>query len=210
MALALQKGETPSPDVQSRLLPRLLGEKALSEAGYLRILDFGRANRLSLAFFGELSCRLQVLDASDDLVAKAREIRKQADEAQPASVTPDSFEALFPEIAGQRFDLILMWDAINLLPASALPAFLAFIGRHGHEHFRGHGFMLHKRNVESAVRHLGIIDASTLRVINVEPVTLYLHTRKSVNESLAPMAIDHGVLHSDGRAEFLFRGTTAS
>ena len=53
----------------------LLGEKALSEAGHLRILDFGRANRLSLAFYSELSCRLQVLDASDDLVAKATEIR---------------------------------------------------------------------------------------------------------------------------------------
>ena len=102
-----------------------------------------------------------------------------------------------------------MWDTINLLPASALPPFLAFIGRHGNDHFRGHGFMLHKRSVESAVRHLGIIDASTLRVITAEPVTLYLHTRKSVNESLAPMAIDHGVLHSDGRAEFLFRGATA-
>lgn len=209
MALALRKRETPVPDVQSRLLPMLLGEKALSGAGHLRILDFGRANRLSLAFFSDLSCRLQVLDASDDLIATALEIRQRADEELPATITPDSFEALFPEIAGQRFDLILMWDTVNLLPASALPAFLAFIGRHGHDHFRGHGFMLHKRSVESAVRHLGIIDASALRVINTEPVTLYLHTRKSVNESLAPMAIDHGVLHSDGRAEFLFRGASA-
>lgn len=208
MALALRKRETPTPDVQSRLLPMLLGEKAVAAAGHLRILDFGRANQLSLAFFSGLACRLQVLDASDALVATAKEIRASAEEEQAVEVTPDSFEALFPEVAGQRFDLVLMWDMINLIPARALPAFFGFIGRHGNDGFRGHGFMLHKRSVESAVRHLGVIDASTLRVIRIEPASLYLHTRKYVNESMTPLAIDHGVLHSDGRAEFLYRGTT--
>lgn len=209
MALALRKRETPSTDVQSRLLPMLLGERALDSVQHLRILDFGRANRLSLAFFSGLTCRLQVLDASDALIAKAREVRAAAENDQPVEITPESFESLFPEVVGQRFDLVLMWDMINLLPARALPAFFHFISHHGSDTFRGHGFMLHKRSVESAVRHLGLMEASTLRVIGTEPASLYLHTRKYVNESMAPLAIDHGVLHSDGRAEFLFRGAAA-
>lgn len=187
----------------------LLGDKALEAAEHLRILDFGRANRISLAFFGGLSCRLQVLDASDALITQAREIRAAADTDNPPEITPDSFEALFPEIAGQRFDLVLLWDMINLIPARALPAFFDFIHRHGNTGFRGHGFMLHKRNVESAVRHLGVVDASTLRIISSDPTSLFLHTRKYVNESMTPLAIDHGVLHSDGRAEFLFQDAAA-
>ncbi|MFN2327763.1 MAG: hypothetical protein ABR612_02520 [Chromatocurvus sp.] len=205
MALALRKRPPPTPDLQSRLLPMLLGETALSATRHLRILDFGRANRHSLAFYSELPCRLQVLDASDILIAKAKEIRADAEGDKPAEVTADDFDAAFPEIAGQGFDLVLLWDMLNLVPARALPALLGFIRRHTNDGFRGHGFMLHKRSVESAVRHLGVTDASTLRVVATDPASLYLHTRKYVNDSMSPLTIDHGVLHSDGRLEFLFR-----
>jgi len=66
-----------------------------------------------------------------------------AEAEPPVEITPESFEALFPEIAGQRFDLVLVWDMINLLPARALPAFFAFISRHANDTVRRHGFMLH-------------------------------------------------------------------
>lgn len=210
MALALRKRDTRPADVNSRLLPMLLGEKALASSGHLRILDFGRANRLSLGFFSEMSCRLQVLDASESLIGQARKTQSAAEDEPPPEATPDTFDALFPEVAGQRFDLILLWDMINVVPAGALPAFFGFIARHAGDGFRGHGFMLHKRNVESEMRHLGLVDAGTLRMISSDPTSLFLHTRKYVNESMAPLAIDHGVLHGDGRAEFLFRGATAS
>lgn len=210
MALALRKRQPETPDLQSRLLPMVLGETALSTTGHLRILDFGRANRHSLTFYSELSCRLQVLDASDTLIAKAKEIRANGEGEEPAEVTADDFDASFPEIAGQGFDLVLLWDMINLVPARALPALLGFIRRHTNDGFRGHGFMLHKRNVESAVRHLGVTDAATLRVVGTDPASLYLHTRKYVNDSMAPMTIDHGVLHSDGRLEFLFRNASSA
>ena len=210
MALPLKKREPPSTEVASRLLPMLLGESALSTDRHLRILDFGRANRRSLSFFSAVPCRLQVLDASDALIASARDMRARTDEEDAPEPTADTFAALFPEISGQRFDLVLTWDMVNLVPARGLPAFFDFIHRHGGDGFRGHGFMLHKRSVESAVRHMGIINAETLQVMETEPVSLYLHTRKYVNDCMHPMAIDHGVLHSDGRAEFLFRAPALS
>lgn len=204
MALALRKHQPPTSDLQSRLLPMVLGDTTLSTTAHLRILDFGRANRFSLTFYSGLSCRLQVLDASDILIVRAKEIRAAAEDDNPPEITADDFDALFPEITGQGFDLVLLWDMINLVPARALPALFGFIRRHANPAFQGHGFMLHKRNVESAVRHLGVTDASTLRIIGTDPASLYLHTRKYVNESMSPLAIDHGVLHSDGRLEFLF------
>lgn len=208
MALALRKRQPATPDLQSRLLPMVLGENALSAANHLRILDFGRANRVSLRFYSELSCRLQVLDASETLIAKAKDILAAAEGDTPAEVTADDFDAAFPEIAQQGFDLVLLWDMINLVPARALPALSGFIHRHANEGFRGHGFMLHKRNVESAVRHLGVTDAATLRVVGTDPASLFLHSRKYVNDCMHPMTIDHGVLHSDGRLEFLFGGAS--
>lgn len=187
----------------------VLDETALTATRHLKILDFGRANRISLAFYSAVSCRLQVLDASDTLIVKAREIRAAAQDENPAEITADDFDALFPEIAEQGFDLILLWDMINLVPARALPALFSFIQRHSNSGSLGHGFMLHKRNVESEVRHLGVIDAATLRVIGTDPASSYLHTRKYVNECMSPLTIDHGVLHSDGRLEFLFSGAPA-
>ncbi len=205
MALALRKRETQTAQVSSRLLPMLLGEKALAQTDHLRVLDFGRANRCSLGFFSGLSCRLQVLDASDSLIAGTKNMQTAGGDETAPDVTADAFDALFPEVAGQRFDLILLWDIINLIPARALPAFFDFLAHHAEDGFRGHGFMLHKRNVVSELRHLGLIDAATLALADTEPVSLFLHTRKYVNECMAPLAIDHGVLHGDGRAEFLFQ-----
>jgi len=208
MALALRKRPSTPSELQSRLLPMVLGESALSVTEHCRILDFGRANRVSLSFYSELSCRLQVLDASETLIAKAKDIRAAAESDTPVEVTADDFDAAFPEIAQQGFDLVLLWDMINLVPASALPALLDFIHRHANDGFRGHGFMLHKRNVESTVRHLGVTNAAALRVVATDPASLFLHSRRYVNDCMHPMTIDHGVLHSDGRLEFLFRGAS--
>lgn len=208
MALALRKRQPAISDLQSRLLPMVLGDSALSARSHLRILDFGRANHISLRFYSELSCRLQVLDASETLIATANDMRAGAEDDTPSEVTADHFDAAFPEIAQQRFDLVLLWDVINLVPAYALPALFGFIHRHANDGFHGHGFMLHKCNVESAVRHLGVTDAATLRVLGTNPATLFLHSRKYVNDCMQHMAIDHGVLHSDGRLEFLFRGAS--
>jgi len=186
--------------LRSRLLPRLLGTERLEKLGTPRVLDFGRANPDSLGYFSEHPCRLQVLDAAGTLRPLATRPR-QAD-SPVASVA--AFAGLFPELAGQRFDIVLLWDSISLLPVGDLPAFFRFLGEHLHDGCRGHGFILHKRTVEPRLRHFGIGAEDSLRLLAEEPATLHLHHRRAVNEAMAPLAIAHAVLHGDGRQEILF------
>ncbi|KGE03126.1 hypothetical protein [Pseudohaliea rubra] len=186
--------------LRSRLLPRLLGAERLEKLGAPRILDFGRANADSLSYFGNHPCRLQVLDAADALQSLAA--RPRDADSQPA--TPDDFAALFGELAGQRFDIVLLWDCINILPLADLPAFFRFLGEHLHDGCRGHGFILHKRTVEPRLRHFGVAGEDVLRLIAEQPMTLHLHNRKAINEAMVPLTIEHAVLHGDGRQEILF------
>jgi hypothetical protein len=187
--------------LRSRLLPRLLGAERLEKLGTPHVLDFGRANADSLGYFSNHPCRLQVLDAAETLLPLAK--RPRDADTPPATVA--EFDALFPELAGQRFDIVLLWDCINLLPVGDLPAFFRFLGEHLHDGCRGHGFILHKRTVEPRLRHFGICAEDTLRLIAEQPLTLHLHNRKAINEAMDPLAIEHAVLHGDGRQEFLFR-----
>ncbi|MHA7815985.1 MAG: hypothetical protein ACX93N_05880 [Pseudohaliea sp.] len=187
--------------LRSRLLPRLLGTERLEKLGTARVLDFGRANADSLGYFSNHPCRLQVLDAADTLRPLAE--RPQDEDSPPAAVA--EFDTLFPELAGQRFDIVLLWDCINLLPVGDLPAFFRFLAEHLHDGCQGHGFILHKRTVEPRFRHFGICAEDTLRLIEEQPLTLHLHNRKVINEAMLPLAIEHAVLHGDGRQEFLLR-----
>ena len=187
--------------LRSRLLPRFLGAERLEKLGTPRVLDFGRANADSLRYFSDHPCRLQVLDAADTLLPLAS--RPRDADSPPATVA--DFDALFPELGGQRFDIVLLWDCINILPVGDLPAFFRFLGEHLHDGCQGHGFILHKRTVEPQLRHFGVCAEDSLRLIAEQPMTLHLHNRKAINEAMAPLAIEHAVLHGDGRQEFLFR-----
>jgi hypothetical protein len=204
MALALRKHESPPAELSSRLLPRLLGEESPLAGDHSRILDFGRAHPLSLAFYSETSCRLQILDASDTLRTGLAPAGPGDDGGEAPAIGTEDFSRLFPELTDQHFDLILLWDTLNLLPSRALQGFFAFLGRHAAPGFIGHGFMLHKQNVASELRHFGVCDAGTVRIVRREALPLFLHTRKAVNEAMLPLSIGQAVLHSDGRSEFLF------
>lgn len=200
MAIASARRED-SGILRSRLLPRLLGAERLEKLGTPRVLDFGRANADSLRYFSDHPCRLQVLDAADTLLPLAS--RPRDADSPPAAVA--DFDALFPELGGQRFDIVLLWDSINILPVGDLPAFFRFLGEHLHDGCQGHGFLLQRRTVEPRLRHFGVCAEDSLRLIAEQPMTLHLNNRKAITEAMAPLAIEHAVLHGDGRQEFLFR-----
>jgi hypothetical protein len=206
MALALRKHDSPPAELSSRLLPRLLGAESPLAAERSRILDFGRAHPLSLAFYSETSCRLQILDASDTLRSALAPVGDADSDGEARAFDAGDFFRCFPELNGKQFDLILLWDTLNLLPSRALRGFFAFLARHAAPDFIGHGFMLHKQNVASELRHFGVCDAGTMRIVRREAMPLFLHTRKAVNEAMLPLGISQAVLHSDGRSEFLFGG----
>ncbi|MFT7286197.1 MAG: hypothetical protein ACI87W_000301 [Halieaceae bacterium] len=197
-----RRAARPEP-IASRLLPGILDEEKLEALGTLNILDFGRANSASLELFNRYSCRLCVLDAADTLLEWSESIvtREELPSLQQMQL---ELERLLEGMGDYRYDLVFLWDTLNHLHAHALPAFAGILRRHVTTGFRGHGFMLHKRGTEQELRHLGLANEGLIKVLDQSPAKLHMHTRKAVNESLgAELQINHGVLHGDGRLEFL-------
>ena len=116
----------------------------------------------------------------------------------------DSKDSVLSAIGEYRYDLVFLWDTLNHLHPHALSAFAGFLRRHVTAEFQGHGFMLHKRGTEQLLRHMGLASTDLIAVHEQLPATLFSHNRKVVNEALgAELQIKHGVLHGDGRLEFV-------
>lgn len=194
----------PPPPLGSRLLPKMLDEQKLASKGTLNILDFGRANSASLEYFNQFSCRLCVLDAAEPLLAWSQKLAARMDD-------PPSEQQLYLELVGvldalgeRRYDLVFLWDTFNHIHEAALPAFAQLLRRHVTPDFCGHGFMLHKRGTEQQLRVMSLAGGSHIAVQSASPATLHAHNRRVLNDALgSELQIDHGVLHGDGRLEFL-------
>ena len=190
----------------------MLDERRLATIGTLNILDFGRANSASLEFFNQFSCRLCVLDAAEALLDWSGSIAGRADE--PPSVAQMQLELsnLLGPIGEHRYDLVFLWDTLNQLSEHALPAFARLLRRHVTPDFRGHGFMLHKRGTTQELRQLGLTGHDRIAIHDARVAPLYAHSRRVIDDALGcELAIDQGVLHGDGRLEFLMnRGSAAA
>lgn len=197
--------DTASPaSITSRLLPTMLDEQRLAKLGTLNILDFGRANRRSLEFFNQYPCRLTVLDAAEALVEWSRAMETRMEEPPSLQQMQLELSGLLGALPPVRFDLVFLWDTLNHLHEHALSAFAGLLRRRVTQDFRGHGFMLHKRGAEPQLRNLGIAGQDEIAVYGQKSATLYAHNRKIINDTLgSDLKIDHGVLHGDGRLEFL-------
>lgn len=196
-------GDAPAP-ISSRLLSTILDEKRLDALGTLNILDFGRANGASLEFFNQFSCRLCVLDAAETLLDWSESLEARSSEPPSQNQIQLELGNLLRSIGDHRYDFVFLWDTLNHLHELALPAFAGLLRRHVTADFRGHGFMLHKRGTEQQLRFLGLTSADGIAVYGTRDHTLYPHNRKTASEALKPdLAIDQGVLHGDGRLEFL-------
>jgi hypothetical protein len=194
-----------------RLLPAMLDEQRLASIGMLNILDFGRANSASLEFFNQFSCRLCVLDAAESLLEWSRDLAARGDEAPSIAQMQLELSNLLRSIGDYRYDLVFLWDTLNQLPEPALPAFARLLRRHVTADFRGHGFILHKRGTAQELRQLGLTGHDRIAVHARREAPLYAHNRRVIDEALGrEVAIDQGVLHGDGRLEFLMIRGSAS
>jgi hypothetical protein len=197
------RNATPAP-LGSRLLSKMLDPNKLAAKGTLNILDFGRANGASLEYFNQFSCRLCVLDAAEPLLAWSQKLATRMDE-------PPSEQQLYLELVGVldalgdgRYDLVFLWDTLNHIHEAALPAFAKLLRQHVTPDFCGHGFMLHKRGTEQQLRIMSLAGEAHIAVQASRPAALPAHNRRVVNDALgSELQIDHGVLHGDGRLEFL-------
>jgi hypothetical protein len=197
--------------ISGRLLPAMLDERRLATVSTLNILDFGRANSASLEFFNQFSCRLCVLDAAETLLEWSGDIAARADD--PPSVAQMQLELsnMLGAIGDHRYDLVFLWDTLNQLPEHALPAFTRLLRRHVTADFRGHGFILHKRGTARELRQLGLTGPDRIAIHDAREAHLYAHNRRAIDEALGhELAIDQGVLHGDGRLEFLMIRGSAS
>lgn len=196
----------PEPvSIGSRLLPDLLDEDKLAEKEPVTILDFGRANSRSLEFFNRFPCRLSVLDAAEGLLAWSDRLEARLEEPPSQQQMELELGGILSALdCGYRYDLVFLWDTLNHLHEHALPAFASLLRKHLKADFRGHGFMIHKRGTEQQLRHMGLSGSDLIQVHDQSAAELYAHNRKVVNEALGrDLLIDHGVLHGDGRLEFL-------
>lgn len=204
----------PTPaTISSRLLPGVLDESKLAKLGTLNILDFGRANSASLEFFNHYPCRLCVLDAADGLLnwSESVEQRTLNDEAPSQLQLQHELGGLLRAMDGHRYDLVFLWDTLNHLHETALPAFSALLRRHLTPTSRGHGFMLHKRDAHQRMRRMGLGGVEEILLLEESDARLFPHTRKAVTETLEPdLQIDHAVLHGDGRLEYLLSATSTN
>lgn len=200
----LRAQTSPAPsELGSRLLPKILNEEKLEKLNTVNVLDFGRAYGPSLEFFNQYSCRLCVLDASESLISWSADIGAR-EEPPSCKQMEQELDKILTEMKGLRFDLMFLWDTLNHLHPHALTAFSNVVKRVLAPSFRGHGFLHHKRGAEQKLRSLGLKDMNTVTVRNEREFDLYAHNRKVINEALgADLHIDHGVLHGDGRLEFM-------
>lgn len=202
-----ERRQPPAPRViGSRLLSEVLKADRIESLGTLNILDFGRANSGSLELFNQFPCRLCVLDAADALLAWSRTVADRAESDDPPSPQQLLHEltGLLSDIGEHSYDIVFLWDTLNHLHPLALPAFAALMRRHLTNKSRGHGFMLHKRDASQQLRRMGLAGIDEIRLLAEEETPLFAHTRKEVNETLAPdLQIDHAVLHGDGRLEYV-------
>lgn len=203
--------QTPEPSgpLNSRLLPIALDEKRLARIGTFNVLDFGRVSSASLEWFNRFSCRLCVADTAEALLAWSRDLASRLEEPPSQEQTRLELDTLLASIRGRRYDIILLWDTLNHLHEYALPVFGRLLQQHVSANFRGHGFMLHKRGAEQQLRQLGLSGAGQIAIHSREPAALYAHNRQAVNDALGrELRIEKGVLHSDGRLEFLIANTS--
>ncbi|WP_439100752.1 hypothetical protein [Congregibacter sp.] len=203
------RGDPPAA-ITSRLLPVMLDEKRLASLGTLNILDFGRANSGSLEFFNQFSCRLCVLDAADCLLEWSAGLEARREDPPSDQQMQLELSGLLSSMGAHRYDLVFFWDTLNHLHEQALPAFSGLLRRYLTPDCRGHGFMLHKRGTEQVLRHMGMAGDNLIAVQSQSETTLYPHNRKVVNDALgSDLRIDQGVLHGDGRLEFLLVSNSA-
>jgi len=195
---------TAAPELASRLLPGMLREEELEREDGIRVLDLGRANRQTLDFFSSYRCRLQVLDAASSLLSWSNWLTNLEELPTQQDLVAE-LGYMFRLDEPRPFDFVLLWDTLNYLHPAAVAPFAGFLARHVATEFIGHGFLLHKRGVEHELRHCGIRDSTTVHVSGHTRQPLYEHNRKFINEHLPPLKIEHGILHNDGRLEFLLR-----
>jgi hypothetical protein len=130
---------TPTPDkprsATSPVLTRQSPEVSMSRAAGIistsfntqdtkRILDFGSLTQGSIDFFGQFSCRYDVMD----MFAEFEEISLfkvglSSDEAKAAAIKLDRLIAALPQLIQRladdntSYDVIFLWDILNYLTA---------------------------------------------------------------------------------------------
>jgi len=193
------------PPIASRLLPLVIGEERLQRLDRVRVLDFGSINRFNLDYFGVYPCRLQIVDTANTLRESGFAPLVELEETEAAARVSHTLQRVFAGIGAQRFDVVLLWDTVNLLPDAALAPFFQRLREHLHDGFAGHGFMMHRREQNAGLRELGIVGENALQWLGEQNLPLHLHNRKQLNEAMLPLHVKHGVLHGDdGRLEFVF------
>lgn len=194
----------PTEERPTQLLPLLL--ERLQEGRPLTVLDVGQGVGETVSFFSQYRCRLHF--------AGLFEVMEQA--GPPEEGADRYYDDLlvralrFPP--DTRFDICLLWDFLNYLPAPALRAFSAALRPYLHRDTVGHGFGSFQTSTQyvpgtgkgGAVAYgVAAPDRLTARPRAGGQGPGHPHSRRVLADSLTCFEIVRGTLLKQGTMELL-------
>lgn len=206
MASAGGTTSSSGQEVRSTLLLPLLLERFEPEQT-LTVLDVGYGVPETVEFFSQYACRLHFAGLID-----APELSAPVPEEDPGGYLDATFERLCDFPADTRFDICLLWDFLNYLPAPALYSFSRALTPYLHRDSRAHGFGAFKaaasmsRDSRTALQY-GVYASDEL-LVRPRPGARppgHSHSRAVLAHSLSCFEIVRGTLLREGHMELLLQ-----
>ena len=192
-------GTLPVATKVARLFPDLF--RKIDPSQRFRVLEIGRAQPETVAFFSRYKCRLRFAD-----LYSATSLLEEQGKGTEADLHV-RFRSALDIPKGEKFDLCLLWDIMQFLSGPAIRALCGALEPHLHSETRAHGFGVHSiltacERAEYAITGLNEFKLKKGRVPDLQ----YLpHPQAELSELLTVFKIDRAMLMGDGSVEMLLR-----
>lgn len=208
--------QSEAPELRPALLLPLLFDRLQSNTDEdqlagppLTVLDVGPGVSETVHFLSRFRCRVHFASLFDVPSLEAGAGEDDDEEERLADALAEALD--FAQ--GCRFDICLLWDYLNYLPAAGLRAFSGALRPHIHEGTRAHGFGAFSATATSMKEGPAVLshryavhDAD--RIV-ARPLTAhrrgYRHSPAALMDALTCFAIERGTLLRGGNMEFVFR-----
>lgn len=194
-------GRVPGQDARGRKNARLFPElfRGIDPRERLKVLELGRAQPETVAFFSRFKCRLHFAD-----LYSASSLLEQQDKRSEAQLAAGFRKALdLPK--GAQFDMCLLWDILQYLNGPAIRALCGVLEQHIHSGTRAHGFGVHSVLTASERAEYAIISPSEfrLRPSRYPDLEYRPHPQAELSEQLKVFKIERAMLMANGTVEML-------
>lgn len=164
------------------------------------VLDLGPARTETLALFGQLRARLDIVDLAESL--------DQFDDVDEPDVLRERAERLLPPRHGDGAHVVLCWDLLNYLKRPALSAFMTAVAERTRRGAFAHALIAYS-SARMSVKPGIFVPVDGQRLVNVSPPQAERDSPRYSPEDLANCmhgyTVERARLLRNGMQEFLFR-----